>query len=407
MSGTYVREPCILYESKFEHSKMEKAQLQQVFDDGSTKKKRCPIFTGEHGIEALLYTEDRFNSICRQLEFTDGAELFDTFEEVVANKAEDRWETLTGNLTAQEKTPARFRQALDDFYLSYCDEDARDIMFQYLRSFKKPFSVEAGNHADRMETLVNYANRLPGLEPPMNDDQIKKLIFESFPTRWQHAYIQSGRRIQAESLVRVVQYMKDEKTFADGSGNKRKRNDGHSQQSSTRSKMNQDGRGRGRSQQHRGRGRTFRNPCRTHNGQHDWSECWDNEHSVNYRPNRHAGRGGRGRQQNWRGGRGFGRSNYHHNGGRGHYQQYNNNYNNGQAQPQRESYHADSRAPVTTSTVGASTISTHTNNQYPARGAPSQDYAGDLHQFELIPSEYGSAWSTGNPHPAMQGGRRY
>ena len=80
MSGTYVREPCILYESKFEHSKMEKAQLQQVFDDGSTKKKKCPIFTGEHGIEALLYTEDRFNSVCRQLELTDREELFDSFD---------------------------------------------------------------------------------------------------------------------------------------------------------------------------------------------------------------------------------------------------------------------------------------------------------------------------------------
>ena len=143
----------------------------------------------------------------------------------MANKAEDRWETLTGNLTPQQKTAARFRQALNDFYLSYCDEDARDTMFQYLRSFKKPFSVEAGTHADRMETLVNYANRLPGLEPPMNKNQIKKLIFESFPNRWQHAYIQSGPRIQTEPLVRVVQYMKDEKTFADGSGNKRKRNE--------------------------------------------------------------------------------------------------------------------------------------------------------------------------------------
>lgn len=52
------------------------------------KKKRYPVFTGEHGIVTLLYVEEWFNSICRQLEFTTGEELFDTFEEVVSNQAE-------------------------------------------------------------------------------------------------------------------------------------------------------------------------------------------------------------------------------------------------------------------------------------------------------------------------------
>ena len=58
-----------------------------------------------------------------------------------------------------------------------------------------------------------------------------------------------------------------------------------------------------------------------------------------------------------------------------------------QAQPQRESYHNDNRVPIPNSTVDASAISTTSTNQYPAREAPSQDYAGDLHQFELIPPE--------------------
>ena len=295
MGGETTRDPCIVYSSKFDSSKLEKAQLSQTWDDGTTKKKKCPIFSGEHGIEALLYVEDRFNSICRQLEFTTGEELFDAFEEIVSNQAEQRWETLTGQLTAQQKTNARFRQEMDNFYLSYCDDDARDTMFDYLRSFTKPFSTAAGAHADRMEILVNYANRLPGLEPPMNEDQIKKLIFSSFPKTWQHAYIQSGRRIQDETLARIIQYMKDEKSFLDGTeNNKRKRmnNDGSSSNERfSRKRNNYNNRGRGRQQLGRDRGSSGRfNPCRMHNGHHDWSECFDNPQSKNYMPNRSTGR---------------------------------------------------------------------------------------------------------------------
>ena len=82
--------------------------MTQTYQDGTTKKKKCPIFSGEYGIEALLFVEDRFNSICRQLQFTDGSELFDNFEESVSNKAESKWEVLTRNIPANLRTPQRF-----------------------------------------------------------------------------------------------------------------------------------------------------------------------------------------------------------------------------------------------------------------------------------------------------------
>ena len=410
MSGEFVREPCIKYDSKFEHSKLDKVELVQTWDDGTKTKKKCPVFTGDHGIEALLYVEDRFNSICRQLEIVDGEELFDDFAEVVSNQAENKWETLTGNLTAQQKTVDRFQQAIGDFYLSYCDDDSRDTMFAYLRKFKKPFSVAAGMHADRMEILIKYANKLPGMEPEMNDEQKKRVIFESFPLRWQHAYIQSGRRIQTESLIRVIQYMKDEKSFNDGMSNKRKRNDDDQQGNSSRYHRGRSTvRGGVRGGRGRGRNNTRSNPCRIHAGRHDWSECWDNEQSSNYRPNRHAGRGSRGRHQNWRGGRGFGRSNHFNTNGRGYFQNNYQNHNQGSVQQhqQRESYHNDpSGPPMSNINTAISTISA--DSQYhPARGAPSSVYAGDLHQYDLISNGNGSAWSTGNYHTGSQYGRRF
>ena len=62
----------------------------QTWDDGKKSKKKCPLFTGENGIGALLYVEDRFNSICRQVEITDGEELFASFAEVLTNQAENK-----------------------------------------------------------------------------------------------------------------------------------------------------------------------------------------------------------------------------------------------------------------------------------------------------------------------------
>ena len=153
-----------------------------------TKKKNCPTFTGEHGIESLLYVEDRFRAVSRQLEYNTGEELFDNFEEIVMNTAEEKWMNLTQHLQPAQKTPQQFDSSLEEFYLRYCDEDARDTMFKYLRSLKKPFKAEPQAHTDRMETMMRYANRFPVLEPPLQEEQRKSIIFDSFPIAWQQAY---------------------------------------------------------------------------------------------------------------------------------------------------------------------------------------------------------------------------
>ena len=81
-----------------EHSKLERLKLSQAYADGSTKTKKCPCFSGEHGIECLLYVENCFHNIARQLDFTTGVELFDNFEEVLVDTAEEKWENLVSTV---------------------------------------------------------------------------------------------------------------------------------------------------------------------------------------------------------------------------------------------------------------------------------------------------------------------
>ena len=56
---------------------------------------------------------------------------------------------------------------------------------------------------------------LTGTEPTLNDQQRKNLIFETFPITWRQNYIRSGKSLQTDSLADIVQYMGNEKGFAD------------------------------------------------------------------------------------------------------------------------------------------------------------------------------------------------
>eukprot|EP00957_Ditylum_brightwellii_P024535 1852232-Ditylum_brightwellii.AAC.1 len=76
-----LKQPRFLYKATFKHSDMEKVKLIQSYDDGITRTKKCPVFSGTEEIERLLYVEERFRSIAKQLTYDDGPSLFNNFEE--------------------------------------------------------------------------------------------------------------------------------------------------------------------------------------------------------------------------------------------------------------------------------------------------------------------------------------
>eukprot|EP00957_Ditylum_brightwellii_P019401 1463699-Ditylum_brightwellii.AAC.1 len=166
-----LKQPCIEYESTFQHSKLEQVKLTQSYTDGTLMTKKCPIFTGEEGIERLLYVEERFRKIAKQLEFTTGPELFNNFEEVLTDNAEEKWENVVSNIAEADCDEACFNEAMEAYYLKYCDEDSKDTLFDYLQAFRQPKKVTPQDHSERVGTLVRYANKLPGLSPAMQPDK--------------------------------------------------------------------------------------------------------------------------------------------------------------------------------------------------------------------------------------------
>jgi hypothetical protein len=195
---------CIDYKSPFIHSELERVKLTQTYADGSTKTKKCPRFSGEHGIESLLYIEESFRNIARQLLFDTGIELFDNFEEILTDSAEEKWENLVAGIGVAARTPARLDIEMTNFYLHYVDNEARDTMFKYLPTCCKPRDIEPRTHVDRMETLMRYSNVLIGTEPALNPQQKKNLIFETFPVKWRQNYIRAGKSVTTDYFADIV-----------------------------------------------------------------------------------------------------------------------------------------------------------------------------------------------------------
>jgi hypothetical protein len=106
-----LRATALPYKLQLVPSLLTTVKLKQDFVRGSSNKdKKCPLFTGEHGIEALLYVEERFCKIAsRTLEWTTGQELFDGFEEVLLDTALMNWEDL---LLLQSRTQIRLLSSL-------------------------------------------------------------------------------------------------------------------------------------------------------------------------------------------------------------------------------------------------------------------------------------------------------
>ena len=414
-----LKQPCMAYKPIFEQSEMEKVKLKNSVEiEGGrnaqriVKEKKCPIFTGKEGIEGLLYVAQRYDKAARTIGWTTGSELYDNFEEVLTDTAEDHWENILTDVAEADKTPANFKDvALPAFYRHYCDDDARDIMITYLRALKRPVGEDPDEFANRMQTLARYANKLPGIEPQLTEDQIKVIIFNSFPEDWRTAYIRADKSLSTEPLTKILQFMKNEKGFADKKDNKnpykRKgksdndkvkrirgggyyqgnnrdyRNNNNYSTNNYGGRNNRGGRFGGRSNRwnnnsHYQRNNNFRG--NQNGGSSSNSNSFgrnNNNNSRNYNGGgRNSYRGGRGNQN---GGRGYGRNNNN-----GYYHQQSNGDNNNH---QQQSYHYDHNRSVN-------------HNNTPAPVAPTTQLHS--HHFDMIGNNNqngggpGSAWSTSN-----------
>jgi hypothetical protein len=347
--ATSLRAPVIPFKTGFVPSLLGTSKLKQDFIGGSAKDKKCPTFSGEHGIEALLYVEERFRKIATHtLLWTTGPELFDGFEEVLLDTALTNWEDLTSTIADADRTPARFELTLQAMYRKYVGAEARDVQFEYFRTIQKTLKSSPLEHSSRMLTLARYGNKLPGNEPPLTDEQVKKCIFNSFPLSWQQQFIRSGQRIATTSLSDIIEFMSNEKIFADTQhttrnlDNKKKSFSNKESSGDSFKKRKSHGKSKFSSKRVKDSNVASLKPdteCPIHGG-HPWVKCFDNPQGESYKP-----RGSDGLRATPTGGRGRGRGGYH-NPGRGHAGNAGRGNGNGRGSGQY-SFHASKPPPAT------------------------------------------------------------
>jgi hypothetical protein len=397
---------CIDYKSSFVHSELERVKITQTFADGSTKTKKCPTFLGEFGIESLLYVEERFRNFARQLLFDTGPELFDNFEEILTDSAEEKWENLVSGIGAAARTVPRFNAEMQNLYLRYVDTEARDTMIKYLPTCRKPRDAEPRTHVDSMETLMRYANMLPGTELALNEQQKKNLIFEIFPVKWRQNYIRAGKSIATDYLAEIFQYMSNEKGIADvddkmNKEKKRKPDDQGKNANLKRIRGGYDDKKRKKNINGNNKnGKPGPNdPCPWHGPGHKWRQCFDNPDGDSFRSR--EGRGGSGRGsfggRGNHGGRGDGGR-----GGRG-------GFSGGRGNGNGSYYNENQYHPNHQGNGHGSQPDAHYYNADPAQRAPSEGWQAESYPFARIGDQGGSRQERGGngygPRGSHQGGR--
>lgn len=209
---------CIRYQTEFKPEELERVKLTQTYNDGTTRTKKCPVFSGKYGIESLLYVSNRFTKISEMLEFNTGEEKFEHWDAVLEATAEQHWDNLTGGIAVADRTVNRFNEEMEKFKLKYCNENARDVMIDYLRTnpeCKKTHDADVREHGERLRTLFNMANQLPGTVPRLNEHACKDITFHSFPEEWQLNYESSAHDYAAATEQDILAAMAVEKVKAD------------------------------------------------------------------------------------------------------------------------------------------------------------------------------------------------
>jgi hypothetical protein len=319
-----LRAAILQYKSAFVPSELPLVKLKQDFVGGSYKEKKCPVFNGDNGIESLFYVEERFRKIAeRTLNWDTGLELFNGFEDILIDTALANWEDIIAPIADADKTVVRFEQALQEMYRKYVVAESRDTQIEYYKTLRKPMKANPLDHSNRMLTLARFGNKLPGIEPPLTEDQIKNCIFHSFPPKWQQQFIRSGQRVANTPLSEIIEFMSNEKSFADAQDPSRNQDKSKktpskeegSKSSSSFKKRKTSYKSTPQKKYNKGnfQAPTSDDECPIHGG-HRWSKCFDNPNGESYKPRGQDGRrsdGGR------TGGRGRGGSQGRGNGGRG------------------------------------------------------------------------------------------
>jgi hypothetical protein len=327
----------VMYKSNFKISELEKVKLEQSFDDGTKVKVEVPLFTGQQGLEGLVYIVDRFKDACKTLDWVEGTEMFEGFTKVLQGQAYTYWidEVLKEFSNEDHQTLESFEEAVNMMKISFGGGTmARNHILQYIQSndCKKPRKSTVEEHVRRIVTLISLANQSTGTDAKVTKIKTNELLLSTMPNQWQQNFKLSGHTIADMTTDKFITYFSEVKSVYDSEQPIVR---GTTQGRGPRSLGQRGGRmgqiwnrggGRFSFNGRSGRGRGFNNNWRRNNGfRYNFNNFYRGGYGKNYQRN-----GANSRNQfGYHRGRGFNRSGRNTNGRfNDNRQQSNNNHQN-------------------------------------------------------------------------------
>lgn len=379
----------VTYEEKHTEDKYEMVKFEIHTEEGRFHKLSIPQYESKRGVEGLLHCKDKFDERADDYQF-DAADYFRYFPRVLDQTSLRWWKNRITRLAvpAENRDMDDFNTVFRDFLTAESGSlNPRDDLLAYLATddCKKPKKVDVRTHANRIETLCLYANRLEGIKAELTEDAITMVIFNSFPNTWLNEFrlargnpVNSGR----DAIMEFFMTKKAVQDSVEDQNKKRKKDDKDKDFGHNRNKNGK-------------KSKTDTNMCRKHKT-HPWSECSENPKGKNYylNPKSPFYRGGRG------GGRGAGRGGYNNNGrGRGgEYHNYHNNSGRGSGRGysrdganRGEQHHNDYRGSDRNDDQYGRNHHYHNDHRGSGRDSASHDHHGNYDSYHN--NRPGSGWS--------------
>ena len=290
--------PCVTYD---EEEKIGKLLVTKIGNPTNNASRKIEKFSSLFGIKELLHVVDTYNQTCEHLDLT-ATDRWSYFEDVLDSNAKNCWSQHTKDIANNQKTKERLKTKQETFIHSYTgSSNPRDIILDYIRSdkdCKKGQNTSNQAHASKIESLINITNCLQGMEPKQTINNIKRIIFNTFPEKWCDQYKLANNNFATDTLTDILTYFNACKTNADKEVLKAEQTKKCQGQGTHKNKN--DDRICGARQNER----QIQNMCRRPGHcRHTWYMCYDNPNGPNFRPSQQQGQGQPGR--NYQGRRNF------------------------------------------------------------------------------------------------------
>ena len=138
--------------------------------------------------------------------------LFRVFDRTISLVLQATWDNVLAEVANRDE--AAFDEVLKLFIAANCSTGDRYDVVQQIRRPTKPRAQLVQSFFYRLREINSYVSWLPGVEPPLNDAQLKQSLFNGMPQKWRDRFEALGSLIENKTIQELVRYFRQQESNA-------------------------------------------------------------------------------------------------------------------------------------------------------------------------------------------------